>query len=441
MRYVTDVGALRLERLGMILLAVGSGWPAPLGTAAGITLTGDRLLGLAALVLLVLRVLRRRIRWTPIHSALGVFVGTQVVTTALNAHAWPQGLKFVTVYLLGFACFAVAAEWTRSMQAQRWMVGCFLIVAAVAAIAGAATAHLSNFYRQPWYGTPWQTGVAQVLFLKTPNERALFAPRISFGEWNLFSSFLLVPFTLGLWAWRRESAGQWVLVAAVGAMVHGLVAGVTRAAWVAMIGIVALWWKLRRPRVRQMVGLGLLMATALLLQAVAFGISPVWYRFVDPWSLRTRADISSLMLESWRERPVLGHGAGSSYRLSLVYSPSERIDHVWNGNLELFVLYDSGLLGLAALLGLFVALLARARRAIRAPTSPAVSALAGSLLIGVGALAIAYQFTHGLWLMYPYVVVGVLTAATEIGHDERSESVRPAPLGPGRSEGRAFQSG
>jgi hypothetical protein len=37
------------------------------------------------------------------------------------------------------------------------------------------------------------------------------------------------------------------------------------------------------------------------------------------------------------------------------------------------------------------------------------------LLVAGAALCFAYQFTHGLWLMYPYVYLGLLTAATDHG--------------------------
>jgi hypothetical protein len=49
------------------------------------------------------------------------------------------------------------------------------------------------------------------------------------------------------------------------------------------------------------------------------------------------------------------------------------------------------------------------RRDAHAPTP----SLVVPLLASGTALVFAYQFTHALWLMYPYVYLGFLTAATE----------------------------
>lgn len=401
-------GGSRLQRFGTIALIVGSAWPAPLVTLAGLTLTGDRLLGLVALPVFAVLALRKEIRWTAVHVALGVFVAVQILTTALNAHDWSQGPKFVTVYVLGFACFALAAEWTRTTEARRWMVGSWLAIAALVAGVGAVSAHLSNFYQQAWATEPWRTAVAQRLFRYTPDERLLIAPTVTFREWNLYSSFLIVPFTLGLWAWRREPGGQLGLVAAVATIVFGLVAGVTRAAWLGMVGVVALWCALRRPRALQVAALALMVAAALLVQALALGTSPVWPRLLEKRSGVGRVIIGQTTLESWRDRPVLGQGAGATTRLSAVWPTGRRVKHLWQGNIGMFVLHDSGILGLAALLGLGGVVAWYSTRVLRraAGGGPAVP-----LLIGFGALALAYQFTHGLWLMYPYVCLGFLTAA------------------------------
>jgi len=192
---------------------------------------------------------RRRLCWTRVHTALGLFVAAQLFTTALNARTWTQGSKFVTVYLLGFACFALAAEWARGVEGRRWLTGVWIGVAAALSLVGTVTAVLSNVYQQPF----WGSAGAQPLFQDTEYERILYAARVTFNEWNLFSSFLLIPFSLGLWAWRREAAHHWRLVVAVVAMFFGLVMGVTRAAWLSTLVILALWWRAQRPRSVQVV--------------------------------------------------------------------------------------------------------------------------------------------------------------------------------------------
>lgn len=420
---VAPVGPWRwLRRAGPLLLILGSAFTAPLVRPHGITLTGDRLLGLLALAAVAALGVRGRLGWTGVHSALAVFVAAQALTTALNAAVWPDGLKFVTVYLLGFACFALAAECARSADGQRRMVGSWIAVGAIVAVVGTLMATVSNV-RQTQF---WGSGPAQLLVTYTGQRRVVFAAKATFAEWNLFSSFLLIAFALGLWAWRRETRGQRSLITAVAATVFGLVSGVTRAAWVSLAAITWLWWRVRRPRRRQLGALAVMLALAFLLQALALrGTSPLESRLLDPvlqqydWNMVGRLVIARATVESWLRRPVLGHGAGSTNRLSVVLPNGTRLAKVWNGNLVLFVLHDSGLLGLAALVGLGAVVWRRARRAIgRGIEGATLPSPAVPLLAAGGALCFAYQFTHGLWLMYPYVYLGFLTAVTERGAGE-----------------------
>ena len=423
------IGPCWLRRVGPLLLIVGSAWAGPLGTVSALTITGDRLLGLAALAVLAVLGVRGRLRWTSVHTALAVFVAVQVLTTALNARAWPQGPKFVTIYLLGFSCFALAAECARGADGQRRTTRAWIAVGVILSVVGTVMGDLSNHYQEPL----WGTGEAQSLFPNTEYERVLFGAKVTFNEWNLFSSFLLIPFSLGLWAWRRDTGGQWRLVGALGAMIFGLVAGIMRAAWLSMAGIIALWCRLRRPRARQVAALGLMYGGALLVQALALGAIPLWSRLFEQRSnIEHRFAIDRVTVESWLAQPVpgrlglvlatqtllLGHGAGSVNRLSMVFPRVGRVQRIWNGNLVLFVLHDSGLLGLATLVWLFALVCRRAAPAIRRDAGRAAPSLTVPLLASGGALCFAYQFTHGLWLMYPYVYLGFLTAVTETGSDE-----------------------
>jgi O-antigen ligase len=403
-----------------LLLILGSALTAPLLAVGSLTLTGDRMLGLGAVAVTIGLVLRRRLHWTPIHSALVVFVGVQLVTTALNATAWPRGLRFVTVYGLGFACFCVAAECARSVDGRRRFTACWIAVGAAIGVVGTVVAMWANLSQQ----LVWGTGIAQALFFDPEKPRLVFACKVTFGEWNLLSSFLLVPFALGLWLWRRESdagPGPWRLLAPLAALVLGLSFGFTRAAWLATGGIIALWWWATRPRRPQLAALASILALAFLLELAAVGIEPFESRVVGPittgvdWNVAGRIAISRATIASWLTRPVLGHGAGSITRLSVVLPDGRRIDKIWNGNLVLFVLHDSGVLGLAALAGFGVAVWRRGARAVARGGDGAGPNLAAPLLVVGGALCFAYQFTHALWLMYPYVYLGLLTAATDDG--------------------------
>jgi hypothetical protein len=380
---------------------------------------------------------------------LTLFVGVQLLTTAINARTWPEGPKFVTIYLLGFACFALSAECARGRDGRRWLAGGWIGLGAALSVLATVQAGLANVYQRPF----WGSGFAELVFERTAHERMLFGARATFNEWNLFSSFLLIPLSLGLWAWRRDAWHHRWLAAALVAMSCGLVSGVTRAAWLSTFAIVALWWWARRPRSRQVAALVAMLVAACLLQALTLGRTPIWARFVEHHSsLVHRVLINRVTVDSWLERPVsvpearyftpghevseppgflgttrnvlLGHGAGSVNRLSIVLPIAGRINRIWNANVVLFVLHDSGVLGLAALLGVLVVIARRSRRVLSAGADPETVAMIVPLLASGAALCFAYQFTHGLWLMYPYVGLGLLTAAVEAGADGRGGAHR-----------------
>jgi hypothetical protein len=438
-------------RICAVLLILGSAWPAPVGTISGLTITGDRVLGVLALLSLVVVALAGRLHWTPVHTALSAFVGVQLLTTAINAGTWVPGPKFVTIYVLGFACFALARECARERDGRRWLTGAWIMVAAALSVVGTVSAALSNLYQQPF----WGSGGAQPLFTDTPYERILYGARATFNEWNLFSSFLLIPFSVILWSWDREGGRQWrrgVLVA----MVFGLVNGITRAAWLSTAAIVALCWWQRRQRRQSVKALGVTLVStvvlALAVQAASLGALPIWSRLFDhPSNLVHRMVINRVTLDSWLELPIsgadarylgsdraipggpgvvsttqnvlLGHGAGSVNRLSIVFPVAGWVHRIWNGNVVMFVLHDSGVLGLGALLSLVAVIVWRCRRARGSGTEDEAWQLLVPLLASGGALCFAYQFTHGLWLMYPYVFLGLLTAALQ-------DACPSAPAGP-----------
>lgn len=401
-----------LDRLGVAALVLGSVFTAPLLTVATLTLTGDRLLGLLALGAVAGLGVARRLRWTAVHSGLALFVGAQVLTTIVNASRWPQGLKFVTIYVLGFACFCLAAELARRPEERRAFVTWWI---AVGAGLGAVATALSA-WANPSQHLMWGTAIVQRLALDPGPRRLVLAPMVTFNEPNLLSSFLLIPFALALWLWPSRT--RWG-IAGLAALVFGLTFGFTRAVWIAMAGIVAFWCWRERPPWRRVAALGALLLLAFLLHAAVVGVSVLKGRLVDPietgrdTNLRGRREINRATIDSWLTRPLVGHGAGSINRLSLAGPSGRRSDKPWNGNLVLFVLHDSGLVGLGALLWLSGVVCRRGIRAIRGAPAGSSTPLGIPLLAIGGGLCFAYQFTHALWLMYPYVFLGFLAAVTD----------------------------
>lgn len=398
----------------MLLLVVGSASSAPLTKVFGLTISGDRVVGLVALVVMVGLAVGRRFRWTPIHRILAVFVGVQLVMSGANAGAWPEGLKFVSIYGLGFACFVLAAAWAAHPGDQRWAFRVWIGTGAALGLLGGLSAFFANLWQVPL----WGSGVARTLPYPPGPQTVVFAATAGAVEQNLLSSFLLIPLALALWAWPKRtdggsglSGGEWWL----GAIVWGLVFGLTRAVWISMAGLVALWWWVRRPRWQHVGVLGVLIGLALVAQTAVIGASPLSFRGFSAVrsgsdsSLAGRVAISQATIQSWLERPLLGHGAGSTNRLTVVFR-ERTLTKVWNPNLELFVLHDSGVLGLAALVALVAVVARDAWKRARTRNEEAWRSLGFPLAAAGVCLLFAYQFTHGLWVMYPYVHLGFLTA-------------------------------
>jgi hypothetical protein len=350
---------------------------------------------------------RGGLRWTPVHSALALFAGIQMLTSILAVSTWPQGPKFASVYVLGFACFALTAAWAGGAAGARQGARLWVAVGAILGVAGGIIGVLANLWRRPI----WGSGAAEALTARAG--RDVFAAMVTFQEWNLYSSFLVVAFALALWSWRSEVGGylrRWTGVLSVGGIAQGLVFGLTRAAWVDMAALAAFWLWARRPPWRRVAALVLLV-----------GASPLYLRMLRPLSIgqdhnmAVRFAINRSTIESWRERPILGKGAGSVNSVEVRPFDAAPVRGMWNGNVVLFVLHDSGLLGLAALVALLAVVARAGQRALsRGPDEATRSVLVPLLAVGV-ALLFAYQFTHALWLMYPYVYLGLLTASTESG--------------------------
>src|SRR5262245_35585876 len=236
----------RWKPAALFVVIALSACTAPLFDLASVTFTGDRLLGLAAVVITALVAWRGQLRWTPIHSALAVFTAIQIVTSIVASADWPAGPKFSSVYLLGFACFALVAAWGSS-PGSGWRAGRLWIwIGAALGLAGSALAIVAN-YRQVHL---WGTGQAEWVIGDGQTKPIRFATKFTFDEWNLYSSFELVAFALALWWWRprpRDGGGHRSAFAAAGAIAGGLVFGMTRAAWLAAAGLFAFWLWTRRP--------------------------------------------------------------------------------------------------------------------------------------------------------------------------------------------------
>ncbi len=123
-----------------------------------------------------------------------------------------------------------------------------------------------------------------------------------------------------------------------------------------------------------------------------------------------RLEKYSLALSSWRERPILGWGAGSMAPLH----GTERPRYGWVGNLAIRVLLDTGILGLLLFSLFVITLLIAALRVLRrAPPGYLRTALL-SLVLGYLGLLVAYMATDATLLAAPWIHAGLIGAGSRV---------------------------
>ncbi|HXJ81941.1 MAG TPA: O-antigen ligase family protein [Candidatus Methylomirabilis sp.] len=411
----------RFDRLVIATLIVVSMFTDPFARVATVALTGDRVLGLAALVALPILLARRRHAWTAIHTALGIFVVVQILTSLANVGTWPSGLRFVSIYPMGFACFALTVQCAGAPDVRRFAIRLLVVTGAIVGLIAALAAGLANLWGSRLRGS------REMVIM--PDARPIFVGRVMFREQNFLGSFLLLPFTLELWAPRsisvtlmRARTSVWQLVA----IVFGIVFSFTRAAWLAAAAIIGLWWCSVRPRGRTLFAIVAIAIIATAVLVMTMGTAPLVVRStkivtgVDR-TLGTRVLVDRAVLRSSLEHPLIGQGAGSVNRLWVLGLRKRTVEQPWTGNMELHVLHDSGFPGLAALVGVGLAVVRAVRRRRAAARDEEWRSVVKPLVIAGLGIFFAFQFTHGLWLMFPYVFLGLLTAALDTsGKDARA---------------------
>ncbi len=128
--------------------------------------------------------------------------------------------------------------------------------------------------------------------------------------------------------------------------------------------------------------------------------------------MQNRLNIFSNTVEGWLRQPVLGWGTGS---YPLLYPPNY-IEAYWIANIELHILFDTGIVGLVLFAIPVVVAARRGVRALRrskAEWSTAHFIVLGLLVAGAG-LLFAYQITDATWLGFTWVFFALLVMATSI---------------------------
>ena len=417
--------------LGILLLLATSN--KPLGKVAGLTFRLDLAGGaLAVGVVLVALARRRPIPVTPALLGLGGFVAFQVISSVANRAVWPQGVKFSLFYVLGLASVLAVLVLVRDTETARWALSLIVTLAVAETMLSVLIAVGSSLLSSP---------------LPEPMLHTLaYRARGAMSEPNLFGSLLLVPFAVALWRWTGPPHVAKGPGAAALALSAGLVFAATRAAWVAALAVAWLSPLRRRMRGRQLRQLilgaaaaaGLLLASDLVLRQGSLRVTSLYDRLVPgegtgfdgPLDFRL-AELRA-GLSSWRESPWSGHGAGSGKMLTQ-YAHYRQWTFVrtepWISNGILFVLHDSGLVGLALFVLTVGAVGRQWWRARARMGEPKARIDHDALGAGLAAVLLAWQATHGLWQMYGYLYLGLLLAMSRLAEqDSVSPDARPLGL-------------
>jgi hypothetical protein len=357
--------------------------------------------------------------WRPRRRALlwlAPYLGVTALASLLNAPDRLTAVRLtglVTLVALGallvYWCTDSPARFRAAVRIMIALAG----VEAVLAFAGLVAA---------WFNSP--LGVQ-------PGRGEILVPFGTMWEPNVLGSYLAAGAVLTLAALLAAPVGRRaaVLAALLALLLAALGLSLSRGAWAGLLAgalVVAGggWWLGRRaarwpalaPRWPLAVGAGLV--AALFLVAVAPALFPMTTKGLfnrvnvatytpqaDP-SLRIRADMASQALAEVGAHPLIGHGAGS---FGITHFDAQGRPG-WISNLELHVLYDSGLVGLLALLGGIAVSAWAAWRALR-PGDPATRPAILGVLGAVAVLLVSYQATEASWLGYTWIYLGLLARA------------------------------
>jgi O-antigen ligase len=288
----------------------------------------------------------------------------------------------------------------------------FLTVAVVESSYG-----IFCFLSHQVFGTTFGVSVGQYL-------GDVAAPFGSMYEPNLFGAYAasasVIFFALYLFAGHRLRDLVCFLITAMASFVS-----FSRASLVALVAAGAyLFWKSHRQAegnaVRKLLTAGLVAALILALFLSPLG-DVVRERFTNLFyeGLTEDTAISRLIIMQEALQEIPGHlliGRGTaSFNLTFdwaKYMPAWAGDKTWIGNAPLRVLHDTGLLGLASIVGFFVLVWLKIRPAVKAPSQK--NAIVLALWAGMLIYAISFQSTDGTTLAFTWVQLGLLASAATL---------------------------
>jgi O-antigen ligase len=369
---------------------------------------------LAAMVIVLARKQTVTIRFGWSHLFLALFIGATALASLTNAPNASDSLRLTLLIAIASLPIWILPSLGLEPRAIRTAFHVFLGLGAVEALFGLLALVVFQL-------RGIDLGVQTDWLTHAP------APYGSLWESNIFGGFLaavLVAAIALLLTIRRNGRRTWVLGLLVAILAAGLLASLSRGAWLgAMAGSVVVLALLGARRKGIIIGVGSAIVLTFATVQILFPASPVWSAAQQ--RVGTLSDLNGLQsdpttverlysydlaIHDWLQHPLIGSGAGA---LGQTYDTLSQQIPVWVANLELHALHDSGLIGLIGLLGAILGTMASLWAAIRRlpPQDTAKRGILVGMLGACVALTVAFQATEGTWLAYSWYVFGLGWAA------------------------------
>jgi O-antigen ligase len=348
-------------------------------------------------------------------AGLALYLGANLLASLLNAPQPADSLRQVGLITLVAVPYGLALNLITDRVTLRQALLLWLALGVLEAMSGLGIMLL-------WRATGLDLGVQQVLG----------APPVPVGtlrEGNIFGSYCGAAAVglLALLPTTRRRAYFLIGSAVLLIVLAGLAISLSRGAWVgfvagaALVGLVRAGVLARRGAPVALL-LAILVPLGVLLLA-PLGRTPIQSDLLgrlasldfgtlgQQQTVLERLDTYEKAWEGITAQPLLGNGTGSFGQRYVYRSVNEP---GWVGNLELHLLYDSGLIGLARF-ALFTGVIGgRAARAYRRSRDPLLRGTLLALGGGLLSLLVAYQATEATWLAFTWVHFGLFAAATAV---------------------------
>lgn len=356
----------------------------------------------AVLVLLPLAVSRRnKGQWESSDTLLVGFIAVTFLSSAVSSPVRAVSIKHAAGQSLAVISFWLAR---RLAVDNGRILGSFLGVGVAGAIFGILC-----------YGSHYLLGteIGIMYYPETAVRGELASVQGSHVEANIFGSYVACFSAIFFSMYMKSHKPRYLLACIICSVALAL--SLARAAWLGLA--VAVVFVLASEFSGQIKKHLTMRSLVLSLAALSVGLG-LWY---SAGSLRERAqsvsldrilDDPTLLYRVYDATEALGEvyttplfGLGTdSFELTRAVESAPEMKGAWIGNLSVRVLHDTGIVGVSLLLGFFYVVMRKAWRS-RDPAARAL--LAGSIV-----LTIAFQFSDGTVLAYPWVLFGLMAAAT-----------------------------